>query len=662
LAVALCAGVAQIQGYSMERFNWDGSRQVHGMTGDSPIELGEQHEISMSSEPVEEHKVIELYEENNWGWPGKDAPENQMPGSWKSTRGGLSPDEVAEPPVKKWETDPNKIIKKTAAAVQQKGGKPASKVTKPKKVIKKVDPTKHTAVDPGFQVTGATPPAPKEKEKEVAEAAPDPGETRPAAPVDTRSAAQRNADMMEQKVAAVGGAEPGSNIPKDAPQGLSQPVDIGDAAPAKPKAVSVMAAPKQAAQHHPKAEAIMKNEPKDQREADQAAVKHADAARAAVHAHAKAANDPHKQAKVDPGRGEPGAGRNQKGHGLNMAGQPKATANQIKAIQKGYGKAFASLVGAEGIPTGDRLDYGPGQMHDEQAIVKAEKANQKKEKVDAPKKAAPPVPPSSVVKPIKKHAHLADMKNEKDAESFVKFFTGETKKDFVKKTEEKKAFKAAQKESGASTPVENGDSGKNSFQAQNAKRENTMGKSGSDIREAVLKNPNDNTPHYMDAAPRPVYDEDTAPRNAKTGIVSKAGILRDEQLKTAAALKAKQNTEDGKQFAKQIVSQPKETGKQMMARWAKEDEAKKPKAAKPKTPTEFDGEPIAKQQAAAKQKADPKQPAPQSSKAPNYVNKVVASHGGLPDASEGFAAIAKEYAKEKSQGHDKARDPLSPHD
>merc|ERR1711939_1006659 len=52
------------------------------MIGDNQ-ELGESQRLSQAqhlhskTNPKETHEVIEMYEEHDWGWPGKESPEMQ---------------------------------------------------------------------------------------------------------------------------------------------------------------------------------------------------------------------------------------------------------------------------------------------------------------------------------------------------------------------------------------------------------------------------------------------------------------------------------------------------------------------------------------------------------------------------------------------------------
>lgn len=439
---------------------------------------------------------------------------------------------------------------------------------------------------------------------------------------------------MEQKLASVGAAEPGSNIlEKSVRRAASEQADVGDAAPEPPTMASQQQRPTPV--QHAAAAAAMKKEPKQQREKDQAMVRQADAARAAAAAHPK----PVAESKVDPGRGEAGFGRNKPGVSLDMAGQNKQTAKQVSAIRQQYGNAFASLVGTEGIPTGNKVDYAPGAVAAAEKPVQHHKPEATAAKEAAQASSKPPPPPA-----ISKHMTQQEKNELHGAESFVKYFTGETQKQVKQQVAGKAAWNAEEKKNGASVPIKNDSI--NDYQNVNKRREDST---ASDVHEAILKNPNSDSPHYQDAASHPLYDMDSQARTSKTGIVSKAGIVRDQQIQDAAKMKAAQGTANGKQLAKQIIPQPRVSGQQLMAKWhnqmAKQADAKKAQAQA--------ADNIAQQKKAQRTQSQ----APAKPQSGNWAQREISKHGGLPDADAGFAAIAKEYHHEQMQGHDPAADP-----
>jgi len=77
---------------------------LHGGYPGGVQELGPAEKVSFKAlrTPTGEaknevqHDVIQLYEEHRWGWPGKESPEEQLPGDWSSDK-TLSHEEASSP-------------------------------------------------------------------------------------------------------------------------------------------------------------------------------------------------------------------------------------------------------------------------------------------------------------------------------------------------------------------------------------------------------------------------------------------------------------------------------------------------------------------------------------------------------------------------------------
>lgn len=72
---------------SPKTFNWDGSEQGVEVTPlDTDQELGEA-QMDGDAKKTLDHKIIQMYEQHRWGWPIKESPEMQVPGSWSNVDG-----------------------------------------------------------------------------------------------------------------------------------------------------------------------------------------------------------------------------------------------------------------------------------------------------------------------------------------------------------------------------------------------------------------------------------------------------------------------------------------------------------------------------------------------------------------------------------------------
>jgi len=115
LALLVASATAAPLGYEQASYNWDGTLQAPGGVkaldeSRTENELGEAQMHGAGKDELD-HQVIAMYEQHRWGWPGKESPEMQVPGSWSGDR------EIGESmhEAEMEESDPNAPVNPNAA-------------------------------------------------------------------------------------------------------------------------------------------------------------------------------------------------------------------------------------------------------------------------------------------------------------------------------------------------------------------------------------------------------------------------------------------------------------------------------------------------------------------------------------------------------------------
>jgi len=119
LALLVASASAAPLGYDQNSYNWDGTLQAPGGVraldeSRTESELGES-QMKGAGKAELDHQVIAMYEQHRWGWPGKESPEMQVPGSWRGDHEIGESMEEAEQEEQKEQMDPNAPVNPLAA-------------------------------------------------------------------------------------------------------------------------------------------------------------------------------------------------------------------------------------------------------------------------------------------------------------------------------------------------------------------------------------------------------------------------------------------------------------------------------------------------------------------------------------------------------------------